>query len=421
MNPGKAAWWLVASTSTVGLTVLIRKPRGSSTAAAMANASRAPFAVEDAAPVTIGSRASTPVVRVNEPPSATYGVPSWTMSIWASVLPSRPWTKSAWSSSASGSNGAFPIAAITASTVPTAANRAAMESGSVASTAGDDERDTATTSCPRSDRADTAAPPTSPVPMTRIFTNPSLFLVRPGARMTQAISSSAVATVCACSAASTRSRSRATMLSTSAAWMRRERSGLGRARWSSARAIVMWASMTGQSWSSRTLPEADQMARWNARCPSCRATGSGCRPWLRTHARPEEGVHPATGRVAGDRLDRQPVEGQPGLGEVADRGGVDLGDAQAPVRLRGEQALLRELGECFPDGRATHLQGAGQTDLGELLAGAQHAEDDAPPDLVDHRLPPRDRRCRQQPGRAPAAGSHSTSVSVMRERSTSIV
>ena len=71
VNPGNAPWWLVASTSTVGLTVLIRMPRGSSIAAAMVNASRAPLAAEDAAPVTMGSRPSTPVVRVNEPPSLT--------------------------------------------------------------------------------------------------------------------------------------------------------------------------------------------------------------------------------------------------------------------------------------------------------------------------------------------------------------
>ena len=189
------------------------------------------------------------------------------------------------------------------------------------------------------------------------------------------------------------------MASTRAAWMRRARSGLGRARWSSARAIVMWASMTGQSWSSRTFSEADQMARWKARWASCRATGSGsstvasyaCQAWRRASIRRPD-------RVADDRLNRQPVEGQPRLGEVADRGGVDLGDTQAPVRLRGEQSLLRQLGERLPYGRAAHLQGGGETDLGQLLAGAQYAQDDAPADLVDHRLAPRDRRRRQQPG-----------------------
>ncbi|MGW8379001.1 hypothetical protein ACWG0Q_24815 [Actinacidiphila sp. SB3-2] len=62
-------------------------PRRDLDRAARTKASTAPFALEAALLVGIGSRASTPVISVNEPRSATYRTPCRTSSIWLRTLP----------------------------------------------------------------------------------------------------------------------------------------------------------------------------------------------------------------------------------------------------------------------------------------------------------------------------------------------
>ena len=203
-----------------------------------------------------------------------------------------------------------------------------MDSGSVASTAGDDERDASTTSCPRSDRAETAAPPTRPVPMTRIFTSPSSLLVGLAGRPADDTSRSAPRQWTPCAPGERLRLGRHREPRCCRPMLR----GSGGALRVGTRALVLGQSNRhvgfddGPSCSSKTFSEADQMARWKARCASCRATGSGRRPWPRTRAR-RGGGHPAIGCVIHDRR-CQSIEGHPGLGEVADGGGVDLGDAQ---------------------------------------------------------------------------------------------
>ena len=65
------------------------------------------------------------------------------------------------------------------------------------------------------------------------------------------------------------------------------------------------------------------------------------------------------------------VERDPGTGEVAQRGDVEVGDAEPAVGLGDDEALLRELAERLADGGPADLQVGGERELGELVPGPQ--------------------------------------------------
>lgn len=108
---------------------------GSSGAAALTNASNPPLTVDEITPVAMGSRASTPVMRVNDPPSVTRSCPCSTTLIWPPSLSANPWAMSPGDASRRATNGAPPAAQTTASTVPVCSYMAMMECSSRMSTA----------------------------------------------------------------------------------------------------------------------------------------------------------------------------------------------------------------------------------------------------------------------------------------------
>src|SRR5215207_3253438 len=155
-----------------GLTTLTRTRRGISSAAACANASTAALVREKAALPGTGSPASTPLVSVNEPPSATRARPRRTTFTCPISLLCSPRWKSSSESSSSGLKLARPAAHTTASKLPTASYIRAMDSADSMSTRWSPcERAARTTSCPRPASASATALPMVPVaPMTMIFT-----------------------------------------------------------------------------------------------------------------------------------------------------------------------------------------------------------------------------------------------------------
>ena len=179
----------------------------------------------------------------------------------------------------------------------------------------------------------------------------------------------------------TRASSPLSRASTRARCRRWDRSGSWRTAWSCASAMVMWAWMTGQSWSSTTFSAALQTARWKARWPSCRRPGPRRRPSSRTRPRRGARREPAAGRVGEDAARREVVEGHAGPGQVAQGVHVEVGDAEAAVGLRHDEPLAGQLAERLADRRAADLQVRGERELGQLVPRPQRADDDAAPDL----------------------------------------
>ena len=102
------------------------------------------------------------------------------------------------------------------------------------------------------------------------------------------------------------------------------------------------------------------------------------------------------GLVVEDAAGGEQVERDPGPGEVPQRTGVEVGDPETAVRLGDHEPLLGQLADRLAYGRPADLQVGGERELGELVPRPQRTDDDAPPDLGEHRLPPRHRRRRCQ-------------------------
>src|SRR6202020_3612523 len=78
------------SSVTVGLTTLMRTPRGSSIATLRANASSPPLTIAPDAPTLIGSSLICPVVNVNDPPLRICFRPKTTRFTWPISLLCKP-------------------------------------------------------------------------------------------------------------------------------------------------------------------------------------------------------------------------------------------------------------------------------------------------------------------------------------------
>ncbi|MCY1459800.1 hypothetical protein D9M71_773040 [compost metagenome] len=124
----------MASTSTLGLIELTRRPRGNSMAAALTKASSAPLTRLAEAPERIGSRLRMPLVKVNEPPSLMNSRPISSRLTWPISLSLRPRAKCSAFISSRGAKVTLPAAQTRASKRPVCSNRRRIEALSLMST-----------------------------------------------------------------------------------------------------------------------------------------------------------------------------------------------------------------------------------------------------------------------------------------------
>ena len=107
------------SSVIVGLTALMRTPRGSSIAALRTNPSTPALTNAPDAPNRMGSSLICPVIKVNEPPSRMCFRPRMTRLTWPISLLRKPTSSCSCVNSASGPKWTSPVVLTTASKGPT--------------------------------------------------------------------------------------------------------------------------------------------------------------------------------------------------------------------------------------------------------------------------------------------------------------
>src|ERR1700722_4672150 len=168
-NGAKSA---IDSSNTVGLTALMRMPRGISIAAAIANASMAASTMLADEPATIGVRDSTPAISVIEPWSlmcsrAASARLTWPMSLSVSPNPYEDLSSPASLIADSGRQFTAPAAQATASNGPAAFRPATMLAGLAMSMRMSPAFDPADTMSWRGESSATIARPSTPLAPTR--------------------------------------------------------------------------------------------------------------------------------------------------------------------------------------------------------------------------------------------------------------